>query len=268
METISNIMKIKAIMEHYGFTQTEMAAKIGIHQTNLSEMLRGKRSCGDGIIAKLRTAIPQINPIWLVTGEGEMLKSTTPSVSQTNIQGDITISDVRNSNISNVGHRQNFPTLFEAKTAEVECPKCGELIIVKNPAVLKMIPKEITRRPNINLEQWRRNHPQQMKKIDFSQIWGEEPFVVQVDTRAMEPDYREGTYLVLQPLPDISYATADGIAYVVDTMKPHTLFRNLTDKYNGTYVLTANNDKRSYIRLKAEDIITVYDVVGSFRIGR
>ena len=207
-------------------------------------------------------AFPELNREWLLFGEGNPLKTTST------ISGDITISDVRNSNINNVGHKQNFPTLFEAKTAEVECPKCGELIIVKNPAVLKMIPKEITRRPNINLEQWRRNHPQQMKKIDFSQIWGEEPFVVQVDTRAMEPDYREGTYLVLQPLPDISYATADGIAYVVDTMKPHTLFRNLTDKYDGTYVLTANNDKRSYIRLKAEDIITVYDIVGSFRIGR
>ena len=202
-----------------------------------------------------------INPEWLLYNEGNPLKNNTSSI----ITGDITIGDVNNSNI---GHGQNYPTLLEARESEVECPKCGELIIVKNPTVLSMVPKEITRRPNINLEQWRRNHPQQMKKIDFSQIWGEEPFVVQVDTRAMEPDYREGTFLVLQPLPDTSYATADGIAYVVDTMKPHTLFRNLTDKYDGTYVLTANNDKRSYIRLKAEDIITVYDIVGSFRIGR
>ena len=227
---------------------------------------------GNGYVGKLKSepgsrkledilkTFPELNRAWLLFGEGEMLK-TVPT-----IQGDITITGGNNSNI---GHRQqNFPTLLEAKTAEVECPKCGELIIVKNPTVLSMVPKEITRRPNINLEQWRRNHPQQMKKIDFSQIWGEEPFVVQVDTRAMEPDYREGTFLVLQPLPDTSYATADGIAYVVDTMKPHTLFRNLTDKYDGTYVLTANNDKRSYIRLKAEDIITVYDIVGSFRIGR
>ena len=205
-------------------------------------------------------AFPELNREWLLFGEGNPLK-TTPTIS-----GDITITGGNNNNI---GHRQqNYPTLLEARESEVECPKCGELIIVKNPTVLSMVPKEITRRPNINLEQWRRNHPQQMKKIDFSQIWGEEPFVVQVDTRAMEPDYREGTFLVLQPLPDTSYATADGIAYVVDTMKPHTLFRNLTDKYDGTYLLTANNDKRSYIRLKAEDIITVYDIVGSFRIGR
>lgn len=211
---------------------------------------------------------PQLNRTWLLFGEGEMLKSdaTTPI-----IKGDITIGDVSNSNISNVGHGQkNMPAVIEIKEngVEVECPKCGEVIEVPGSTVLAMVPKEITRKPDIDLEKWRRKHPQQMTKIDFSEIWGNEPFVVQVDTRAMEPDYREGTFLVLQPLPDISYATADGIAYVIDTMKPHTLFRNLTDKYDGTYLLTSNSDKRGSIRLKAEDIITVYDIVGTFRMGR
>lgn len=209
-------------------------------------------------------AFPELNREWLLFGEGNPLKNNTSSI----ITGDITIGDVNNSSISNVGHRQNFPTLINAKAAELECPKCGELIVVNNPAILAMVPKEIARKPDINLEKWRLTHPHQMEYIDFSKIWGEKPFVVQIDTRAMEPDYREGTFLVLQPLPDISYATADGIAYVIDTMKPHTLFRNLTDKYDGTYLLTSNNDKRSSIRLKAEDIITVYDIVGSFRIGR
>lgn len=243
-------------------SQKDLGVRLGYdNESYFSQIINGHTSEPTDFIYKLKSLEPLLNIDWLENGRGNMLKSDTSS-----IIGDITITGGNNNNI---GHRQqNFPTLFEAKTAEVECPKCGELIIVKNPAVLKMIPKEITRKPNINLEQWRKNHPQQMKKIDFSQIWGEEPFVVQVDTRAMEPDYREGTFLVLQPLPDISYATADGIAYVVDTMKPHTLFRNLTDKYDGSYVLTANNDKRSYIRLKAEDIITVYDIVGSFRIGR
>ena len=205
-----------------------------------------------------------INPEWLLYNEGNPLKNNTSSI----ITGDITIGDVNNSNISNVGHRQSFPTLINAKAAELECPKCGELIMVNNPAILAMVPKEIARKPDINLEKWRLTHPHQMEYIDFSKIWGEKPFVVQIDTRAMEPDYREGTYLVLQPLPDISYARADGSAFVVDTLKPHTLFRNLTDKYDGTYLLTPSNDKRNSIRLKAEDIITVYDIVGSFRIGR
>ena len=243
-------------------TQRAFEIRCGMSNGYVANIRKG---IGEDYLLNIAQQFPQLNRAWLLFGEGEMLKSNATS---SIITGDITIGDVNNSNLGNIGHGQNYPTLLEARESEVECPKCGELIIVKSPTVLSMVPKEITRRPNINLEQWRRNHPQQMKKIDFSQIWGEEPFVVQVDTRAMEPDYREGTFLVLQPLPDTSYATADGIAYVVDTMKPHTLFRNLTDKYDGTYVLTANNDKRSYIRLKAEDIITVYDIVGSFRIGR
>ena len=244
------------------------AGALGVNPQIFYDIKAGKCGISRDLSRAILEKYSSINPEWLLYGDGEPFKNSSPSINQTNIQADITIGDVSNSNLGNIGHGQNYPTLLEARESEVECPKCGELIIVKSPTVLSMVPKEITRRPNINLEQWRRNHPQQMKKIDFSQIWGEEPFVVQVDTRAMEPDYREGTFLVLQPLPDTSYATADGIAYVVDTMKPHTLFRNLTDKYDGTYVLTANNDKRSYIRLKAEDIITVYDIVGSFRIGR
>lgn len=229
---------------------------------------------GNGYVGKLKSepgsrkledilkAFPELNRAWLLFGEGEMLK-TTPTVS-----GDITVTGNHNSHI---GHGQrNMPAIIEVKEngVEVECPNCGEVIEVTGSTVLAMVPKEITRKPDIDLEKWRHKHPHQMKKIDFSEIWGDEPFVVQVDTRAMEPDYREGTFLVLQPLPDISYATADGIAYVIDTMKPHTLFRNLTDKYDGTYLLTSNNDKRSSIQIKAEDIITVYDIVGSFRRGR
>lgn len=261
---MTDYQRIESLLHALNFRSVRaFAVSLDVNPQIFYDIKAGKCGISRDLSRAILEKYSSINPEWLLYGEGEMLKTISSIIS-----GDITIGDVSNSNISNVGHRQNYPTLLEARESEVECPKCGELIIVKNPTVLSMVPKEITRRPNINLEQWRRNHPQQMKKIDFSQIWGEEPFVVQVDTRAMEPDYREGTFLVLQPLPDTSYATADGIAYVVDTMKPHTLFRNLTDKYDGTYVLTANNDKRSYIRLKAEDIITVYDIVGSFRIGR
>lgn len=264
MKKEGNALKVKAVMEYYGERQKQFAARTKVAPGNISDILKGKRTCGEAVSNKILIACPEINPDWFFGISSQMLNSSHENI----INGDINISGGNNTNI---GHGQrNMPAVIEIKEngVEMECPNCGEVIEVPGSTVLAMVPKEITKKPDIDLEKWRRKHPQQMKKIDFSQIWGEEPFVVQVDTRAMEPDYREGTFLVLQPLPDISYATADGIAYVIDTMKPHTLFRNLTDKYDGTYLLTSNNDKRSSIRLKAEDIITVYDIVGSFRIGR
>lgn len=251
--------RLIAFISYLGLSKNAFEVACGLSKRYVSNI---SVSISPSVIEKISLKFPQLNKSWLLTGEGEMLKTTTT------ISGDINITGNGNSHI---GHGQrNMPAIIEVKEngVEVECPNCGEVIEVTGSTVLAMVPKEITRKPDIDLEKWRHKHPQQMKKIDFSEIWGDEPFVVQVDTRAMEPDYREGTFLVLQPLPDISYATADGIAYVIDTMKPHTLFRNLTDKYDGTYLLTSNNDKRSSIRIKAEDIITVYDIVGSFRRGR
>lgn len=264
MKKEGNALKVKAVMEYYGERQKQFAARTKVAPGNISDILKGKRTCGEAVSNKILIACPEINPDWFFGISSQMLNNSHENI----INGDINISGGNNTNI---GHGQrNMPAVIEIKEngVEVECPRCGEVIEVPGGTVLAMVPKEITKKPDIDLEKWRRKYPQQMKKIDFSQIWGEEPFVVQVDTRAMEPDYREGTFLVLQPLPDISYATADGIAYVIDTMKPHTLFRNLTDKYDGTYLLTSNSDKRSSIRLKAEDIITVYDIVGTFRMGR
>ena len=205
---------------------------------------------------------PELNTGWLLTGEGEMLK-TTPSIS-----GDITITGNGNSHI---GHGQhNVPTIIEVKESgvEVECPNCGEVIEVASSAVIPLVPPEVAKRPDLNLESFRHNCPQQMEEVDLRQVWGKGVFLMKVDTRAMEPEYREGTFLVLRRLKDLSYARPDGSAYVIDTMRPHTLFRYLSKERDGTYVLSAESDKRGPIYLNAEDIINIYDVVGSFRIGR
>ena len=262
MEKIDNLTVIKNIMSFYNLTQTEFAIRIGVHQANLSEMMRGKRACGNGIMAKVRLAFPEINTNWLETGEGEMLKPQ-PTVQQNNYNGNNNYV-VGNSNMVQCEQ----PIVVDViDCSEVECPKCGEPIEVPSGAVMRVMPAEVIKLPDVDIEYWRKKNKDDMPYVNFIRAWGD-VFAVKVDTRAMEPDYREGTYLVLRKLPDLSYARADGSPYVVDTMRPHTLFRNLTDKYDGTYLLTANSDKMGSIRLKATDITNVYDIVGSFRIGR
>ncbi len=207
-------------------------------------------------------AFPELNREWLLFGEGNPLK-TTPTIS-----GDITVTGNHNSHIGHGNH--NMPAVIEIKEngVEVECPNCGEVIEVTNTAVIPLVPPEVAKRPDINLESFRHNCPQQMEEVDLRQVWGKGVFLMKVDTRAMEPEYREGTFLVLRRLKDLSYARPDGSAYVIDTMRPHTLFRYLSKERDGTYVLSAESDKRGPIYLNAEDIINIYDVVGSFRIGR
>lgn len=223
-----------------------------------------RKGIGDDKLLNIVQQFPQLNREWLLYGEGEMLKPQQPSVQQNNYNGN-------NNYVVGSGNcvQCSQPMVVDiTDCCEVECPKCGEPIEVSVGAVMRVVPTEITKLPDINIEYWRKKNEDDMPLVNFIRAWGPDTFAVKVDTRAMEPDYREGTYLVLRKLPDLSYARADGSPYVVDTMRPHTLFRNLTDKYDGTYLLTANSDKRGSIRLKAQDITNVYDIVGSFRIGR
>ena len=232
---------------------------------------------GNGYVGKLKSepgsrkledilkTFPELNRAWLLFGEGEMLKTTTT------FSGDITIGNVRNSNLSHIGHGQrNMPAIIEVKenAVEVACPSCGVVIEVPNSAVLPLVPPEVARKPDVDLENFRQNCPQEMEEVDLRQVWGKGVFLMKVDTRAMEPEYREGTFLVLRKLKDLSYARPDGSAYVIDTMRPHTLFRYLSKERDGSYVLSAENDKRGPLYLNAEDIKHIYDIVGSFRIGR
>ena len=240
-------------------TQRAFEIRCGMSNGYIANIRKG---IGEDYLLNIAQQFPQLNRAWLLFGEGEMLKTTRT------ISGDITVTGNHNSHI---GHGQhNVPTIIEIKEngVEVECPNCGEVIEVTSTAVIPLVPPEVAKRPDINLESFRHNCPQQMEEVDLRQVWGKGVFLMKVDTRAMEPEYREGTFLVLRRLKDLSYARPDGSAYVIDTMRPHTLFRYLSKERDGTYVLSAESDKRGPIYLNAEDIINIYDVVGSFRIGR
>lgn len=215
-----------------------------------------RRSIGPEKMQDIIREFPELNREWLLYGEGEMLHKNEEN---------------SKNNLTAQPQRSNLPAAVEVKDnyIEVECPNCGEVIEVESGAVLPLVPPEVTRAPNIDLENFRHNRPQEMDEVDLRQVWGKGIFLVKIDTRAMEPEYREGSYLVLRKLPSLAYARPDGSAYVIDTMLPHTLFRYLSKARDGSYKLSANKaSERDPLYLQAEDIQHVYDIVGSFRVGR
>ena len=260
---MTDYQRIESLLNALSFRSVRaFAVSLDVNPQIFYDIKAGKCGISRDLSRAILEKYSSINPEWLLYGEGEMLK-TTPTIT-----GDITVTGNHNSHI---GHGQhNTPAITEVKetSVEVECPNCGEVIEVTNTAVIPLVPPEVAKRPDINLESFRHNCPQQMEEVDLRQVWGKGVFLMKVDTRAMEPEYREGTFLVLRRLKDLSYARPDGSAYVIDTMRPHTLFRYLSKERDGTYVLSAESDKRGPIYLNAEDIINIYDIVGSFRIGR
>lgn len=65
------IKRLELLIRENGGTQTAFAAKLGIKQQNISDMLRGNRAIGKNFINSLYIAFG-VNPEWMETGEGDM----------------------------------------------------------------------------------------------------------------------------------------------------------------------------------------------------
>lgn len=72
--------RIREIAKALGVTQSELAKKIGVHPNYMSNLATGRRAPGPIIFEKL-TGIG-VNLNWLMTGEGEMMRETSPQTSE------------------------------------------------------------------------------------------------------------------------------------------------------------------------------------------
>ena len=250
--------RLIAFISYLGMSKNAFENACGLSTRYVSNI---SASVSPDKLKRISLKFPELNVEWLLTGQGEMLRKihSTPT-----IQGDINISGGNNTNI---GHGQhNVPTIIEIKEngVEVECPNCGEIIEVAETALIPLIPQEVMQKPDVDLGQYIKKNPEKLSMINLAEFFPGATKAVEVDTRAMEPEYKKGHFIVIEKLPDLSYARADGTAYVVDAMRPHSLLRYLTRERDGSYVLTAESDKKRPIYLCADEINGVWKIVGGF----
>lgn len=82
METTIN-QRVKRMLKYYNLTENSVADRLNISQTTLNSALNSKKdNLNSKIIAGIRKIFPDVDIDWLLTGEGEMLKSET-SVEET-----------------------------------------------------------------------------------------------------------------------------------------------------------------------------------------
>jgi hypothetical protein len=54
--------------------QTELRQALGLSKGYVSQIMTGKREPSETIVSNLCARFPELNPIWIMTGEGEMLQ--------------------------------------------------------------------------------------------------------------------------------------------------------------------------------------------------
>ena len=71
------IERIKAIMNHYNLSVNAFSAKIGANQVTINQQMNGDRKVSLDTILKIVNSFDLISAQWLLTGKGEMLKSSS-----------------------------------------------------------------------------------------------------------------------------------------------------------------------------------------------
>lgn len=264
---MTDYQKVEKLLNESGYRSfSKFAEQLGVNKQVFYDIKSGKCGISKDLARAILDKYPNIDTAWLY-GSGE-----NQEVLQV-FSGDITVNGNHNTNIGHGQHNisgnnnYNLPVLVEMcedGTEVIQCPECGTVIEVAETALMPLIPQEVMQKPDVDLGQYIKKNPEKLSMINLAEFFPGATKAVEVDTRAMEPEYKKGHFIVIEKLPDLSYARADGTAYVVDAMRPHSLLRYLTRERDGSYVLTAESDKKRPIYLRADEINGVWKIVGGF----
>jgi len=78
--------RLAEIIKYYHLTHAAFAEKMGIQKSSVSHLLSGRNKPNFDFLARFPDVFPEINLIWLLTGQGEMFNK---SVEQKNNPTDI-----------------------------------------------------------------------------------------------------------------------------------------------------------------------------------
>ena len=77
-------VRIKKVMDHYGFQQQAFATKLGVSPATISSIYNGRTKPTNNHVQAIHREFPEINTNWLLFGEGDMILH---SVDQPSIAG-------------------------------------------------------------------------------------------------------------------------------------------------------------------------------------
>lgn len=77
--------RIKQIMDHEHLNSSEFADKLGIGRAVISHILNGRNNPSLDVVTRILSKIDNIDPEWLISGKGNMLKLDTSNISNNNV---------------------------------------------------------------------------------------------------------------------------------------------------------------------------------------
>lgn len=236
--------RIERLMGTLGMrTSADLAAKTGIKHTTLQYAITTNKTPSVDILSQILRTFPEISPDWLLSGDGDMLRSNQ----SINVGGSISGTNV-------IGNHSSMNT-------SAPCKQCGY------PDGIPQIPTNIANQPNLDvMKEYNQGTLELVKTPKVSQI-GSYTMSYKVRNEAMYPDMHAGDSLALK-LQD-GKDVINGNVYVLDTKRGmfcRRCFEESIARHNGVIRCVATNPAFTDMFISKKDIYSVFVVVGLLRL--
>ena len=215
-------------INYLNITKSAFEQSIGVYNGFVNQVTN---RTGVDKFGKILNKYPQLNKVWLLTGEGQML---------------------------NFEVHGGLPPTTTSNTHEDKIP-CKECDVEEIP----IIPKVACIEPNIDTLSYVKHNEVTTSPIvhqfPTSDVW------YPVFTDVMSPDYLPGDKVALFAYPKGEEEVLNNRAYVIDTKKNGTILCKLTKTDEG-YIARYKNPEYPNDFIKYADVIRIYKVVGLIRV--
>lgn len=242
--------RLISFIEHLAISKNAFEKNCGLSLRAVSNI---KSTISDDTLKKIVLRYPELNPTWVMLGEGPMLRDSTPRVMQNNVNGDNNYISGNNNRIhSDVGDS------YDAITSQPQREFAPTPASSSN-AIYPVVPTEIIKAPDINIADWLEENFDQCKKIDLHKLIGKISHVQPMTSRAMEPRIPEGALLFMREVNSWDEALLDGSVYGVDVNKPHMIVRKVYDE--GEFIRCEPiNPEFGAVRVPKNKVMNLYKI--------
>jgi transcriptional regulator with XRE-family HTH domain len=75
--------RILSIIKYFNLSPSDFAEEIGVQRSSISHLISGRNKPSLEFVQKILVRFPEINPDWILSGKGEMLRNGISSIQGT-----------------------------------------------------------------------------------------------------------------------------------------------------------------------------------------
>lgn len=225
--------------------------------------INNMKSLGNSSIEKIKSAFPDLNMSWLLTGEGDMLRPQQER--QVKLPADT--ANVQQRNYNSPGATMFATNVHQTYNTEPTTKQTRPFgIKTATTNVRPLIPMSMYKQPNLDVyEKLVEKHKDGVELVPYFPGFSDYQLYMEVQDEAMLPDFKVGDRVALSAMSKNTYIL-NGNIYAIDTINNGLFIRILIDRENHYECQSTNNQAR-YVtfRVPKSDVLRIYRVMGLIR---